>query len=78
MTTEDVAGGTLIKYFLDGNFLGQATDAVFDNGTLGLAVAAGQLLSVSFADLVQCPFPSARVGPGVDADPTWSLSCAGP
>lgn len=78
VTTEDVVGGVLMKVYLDGNHLGEAIDAAFDEGTVGLAVATGQRLSVSFVDLVACPFPSARVGPGIDADPTWNSSCANP
>lgn len=77
VTTENVATGVLMKFYLDWKYLGESIDPNFTAGTLGLAVEAGQRLSASFVDLVQCPFTSVRVGPGAEAEPNWAHACAG-
>lgn len=75
VTLEDVVGGTLIKFYLDWRYLGEATDSAHAAGTLGLAVAAGQRLSASLVDLVRCPFTAVRVGPGPELEPNWAHAC---
>jgi hypothetical protein len=78
VTTEDVVGGVLIKYYLDWEYLGEAVDSAFSAGTVGLAVAAGQRLSASFVDLVQCPYTAVRVGPGPELEESWVHACSTP
>jgi len=61
--TETVVGGTLIRYLLDGNLLGEATDPDHTQGKLAVGCSISQRLRLTFAELYQAPLESARLGP---------------
>lgn len=59
----DTGAGREIKYLVDNNLLGSATDGSHASGKLGVAAASGQLATVLFAELFQNPLESSRIGP---------------
>lgn len=61
--TEDVGSSLLMKYFLDGNLKGEATDSDHLTGKLAIATGIGQSLRLTFAELYVNPLASVRVGP---------------
>lgn len=61
--TENVGSSLLMKYFLDGNLKGEATDSDHLTGKLAVATGIGQNLCLTFTELYVAPLTSVRVGP---------------
>lgn len=54
-----------IQGFLDGDLLLEVDDYAFSAGRLALACAAGQTMTVTYAELAQTPLESTRIGPAM-------------
>jgi len=75
--TEIVAGPTLlIKGFLDGDKVLEATNDERHEGKLAIASLTGQEATCRLVDVSVCPHEYARIGPPPDGDPPDSNECA--
>jgi hypothetical protein len=57
---------TLIKVFLDGNFLFEFSDATFEDGRVAIASNGTQETTLSLVEVSVCPHDHSRVGPPPD------------
>lgn len=66
---------TLIKVFLDGNFLFEAYDDELYEGRVAIHNAGQGELTLSLAEVALCPYEFARVGPPPDGPPLNLNTC---